>query len=74
MALRITGPAIAGQKMCHKEALDDDINTFRKLKLSNPKYLMINYSIIFVCKEKIEKKKGRKGEKNTTQCKAIYMH
>lgn len=69
MALRITGPAISGRKMCHEEAVDDDINTFRKLKLSNPKYLMINYSIIFVCKKKIEKKtwRGKVRKNNTVQ-------
>jgi len=42
--------------MWHKEALADDINIFKRLKLSNLKYHMINYSIIFVCREKIEKK------------------
>lgn len=56
MALRITGQAIASQRMWHKEALADDINVFKRLKLSNPKYHMINYSIIFACREKIEKK------------------
>lgn len=56
MALRITGQVIASQRMWHKEALADDINVFKRLKLSNPKCHMINYSIIFVCRAKIEKK------------------
>lgn len=56
MALRITGQATASQRMWHTEAPADDISVFKGLKLSNPKYLMINYSIILVCREKIEKK------------------
>lgn len=56
MALKITGQDIASQRMWHKETLADDINVFRRLNLSNLEYCMINYSIRFACKEKIEKK------------------
>lgn len=45
MALRITGQAIASQRMWHKEAPADDISVFKGLQLLNPKYHMINFYI-----------------------------
>lgn len=48
-----TGKDIERQRIWHKEVPADDINVFKRLKLSKAKYHMINYSIIFVYREKI---------------------
>lgn len=43
-------------RIWYKEVLADDRNVFKKPKLSKAKYHMIDYSIIFVWREKIWKK------------------
>lgn len=48
-----SGQDIARQRIQYKEVLADDRNVFKKPKLSKAKYHMIDYSIIFVWREKI---------------------